>query len=145
MMKNKVFRGVVAVVIFFGLIQLIPYGHNHTNPTAREVVQWDSQQTHDLLVRACYDCHSNESVWPWYSNIAPVSWLVQHDVEEGRQNLNFSEPLRQQRRSGEANKAVQSGHMPPAIYLIMHPSANLNATEKKQLIDGLLATFGQIQ
>ena len=62
------------------LIQLVPFGRSHTNPPVVKEVAWDSAQTKALVRRACYDCHSNETVWPWYSNVAPVSWLVQRDV-----------------------------------------------------------------
>ena len=82
---------VLALVLLFGLIQLLPYGHNHNNPPVQQEPAWDSPQTQALAKRACYDCHSNESVWPSYSNVAPISWLVQHDVDDGRRRLNLSE------------------------------------------------------
>ncbi len=75
----------------FLLIQAVPYGRNHANSPNRTEPTWDSPTTRQLAVRACYDCHSNETIWPWYSNVAPVSWLVQRDVEEGRDEVNFSE------------------------------------------------------
>ncbi len=75
----------------FGLLQLVPYGRNHTNPPVAAEPAWASAQTRALAVRACFDCHSNETTWPWYSNVAPVSWLIQRDVDEGRRRLNFSE------------------------------------------------------
>jgi len=81
---------VLAGVIVLIAIQLVPYGHAHTNPPVTGDPQWDSPQTRELAKRACFDCHSNETVWPWYSNIAPVSWLIQHDVDEGRSRMNFS-------------------------------------------------------
>src|SRR5690348_18457917 len=102
-MRLRVVLGLVlAAIVLFGLIQLIPYGHNHTNPPVAQEPTWDSPQTRDLAVRACFDCHSNETVWPWYSNIAPLSWLIQHDVDEGRQNLNFSDWNGSQRRANQA-------------------------------------------
>ncbi len=61
---------------FFILLQIIPYGHNHTNPPIVEEPAWDSPQTRAVVKKACFDCHSNETVWPWYSNIAPLSWLI---------------------------------------------------------------------
>ncbi|MEP7287181.1 MAG: heme-binding domain-containing protein [Chloroflexota bacterium] len=134
---------VLAAVVLFVLIQLIPYGHNHTNPPVSQEVQWDSPQTRDLAVRACYDCHSNQTVWPWYSNVAPVSWLIQHDVEEGRQYLNFSEWDKPQPKADRAADQVQRGEMPKSNYLPLHPSANLTPAEKDMLIQGLRATVGQ--
>ena len=130
---------IIAVVVVGGflLIQLIPYGHNHTNPPVVQEPQWDSPQTRDLAVRACFDCHSNQSVWPVYSNIAPISWLVQHDVEEGRQRLNFSEWNRPQREARNAGREVQRGEMPDPKYLPLHPQARLTDAEKQALIQGL--------
>ena len=95
------------------------------------------------LCAACYDCHSNEVVWPWYPNIAPVSWLVQHDVDEGRSKLNFSEWDKPQRGADDASEAVQNGSMPRWFYVPLHPTANLTAEEKQQLIQGLNALGGE--
>ena len=100
-----------------------------------------SQQTRDLVTRACYDCHSNQTTWPWYSNIAPVSWLIQHDVEEGRSRLNFTEWNRPQRETEDAARQVQRGAMPQWYYAMLHPTANLNPTEKQALIQGLQASL----
>src|ERR1700690_972464 len=137
------FRMVLAVVLagvaLFALIQLIPYGHDHTNPPVIQEVQWDSPQTKDLAVRACYDCHSNQTVWPWFSNIAPMSWLIQHDVDEGRQKLNFSEWDKPQPNAAQAADDVQSGRMPRFYYVPLHPAANLTSAEKDALIQGLKA------
>ena len=124
----------------FLLIQLIPYGHQHDNPPVVQEPNWDSPQTRELAQRACFDCHSNEVVWPWYSNVAPVSWLVQHDVDEGRQYLNFSDWGRA-REVHEIPEAIQEGYMPPAKYLIMHPNAKLDQAEKDALISGMQATI----
>ena len=66
---------------FFLVAQLIPFGRSHTNPVVVKEPTWDSPTTRDLAKRACFDCHSNETVWPWYTNIAPVSWLTQRDVK----------------------------------------------------------------
>lgn len=134
---------VLAGVVFFVLIQLIPYGHDHSNPPVSQEVPWDSPQTRDLAVRACYDCHSNQTVWPWYSNVAPMSWLIQRDVDEGRQTLNFSEWDRSQRRADRAAGQVESGEMPKWYYVLLHPSANLTTAEKEALFQGLRASLAQ--
>ena len=134
--------GFGGLVLFFGLIQLVPYGRDHANPpVAREPV-WDSPQTRELAVRACFDCHSNESEWPWYSNIAPVSWLVQHDVDEGRDKLNFSEwgSNRRGEEEEEWAETIEEGEMPPPIYLLTHLDARLSETERQLLINGLNAS-----
>ncbi|HVW08730.1 MAG TPA: heme-binding domain-containing protein [Bryobacteraceae bacterium] len=121
---------------FFIVIQLIPYGHQHTNPPVVKEPAWDSPQTRELAKRACFDCHSNETTWPWYSNVAPVSWLVQDDVDGGRHHMNFSEWNQPQRHSHDAVKDVQDGDMPLWFYLPMHPKAKLTADEKAALIAG---------
>ncbi len=98
-------------------------------------------ETRTLAQRACFDCHSNETVWPVYSCIAPASLLLWRHVTEGREHLNFSEWDRGQDRIREVEEQVQSGEMPPWDYLLMHPSARLTDAEKEQLLAGLEATL----
>jgi hypothetical protein len=130
-----IFLGILVIIVIG--IQFLPYGYDHTNPPVTSEPNWNTAQTRELVERACFDCHSNETKWPWYSNIAPVSWLIEQDVIEGRSVLNFSTWDRPQHEAGEAWEAVQSGYMPPSYYLRMHPEARLNADEKAALIDGL--------
>jgi Haem-binding domain len=140
-MKKKIVLGVLIGLIAGGiLIQFLPYGHDHTNPPVTGEIQWDSQQTRDLATRACYDCHSNQTTWPWYSNIAPLSWLIQHDVEEGRSRLNFTEWNTSRREVDNVAGQVQRGAMPQWYYVLLHPTANLSAAEKQTLIQGLQAS-----
>jgi hypothetical protein len=134
-------RGLIAMLGLLLVAQLVPYGRDHTNPPVVAEPLWDSSQTRELAVRACFDCHSNETVWPWYSNIAPLSWLVQRDVDEGREELNFSEWNRPQ-KGDEAAETVREGSMPPRSYLLTHPDARLTDVEMAMLTDGLAATFG---
>jgi len=142
-MVRKIILGVVLGVIIGGIaIQFVPYGHDHTNPPVTSEPQWDSPQTRDLAVRACYDCHSNQTTWPWYSNIAPISWLIQHDVVEGRSRLNFSQWGSGSRGAGDAAEQLQRGTMPQWYYTLIHPTANLTAVEKQTLIKGLQASAG---
>ncbi len=141
-MKTVVIILLIALGLF-GLIQLVPYGRNHTNPPVVAEPTWDSPQTRALAARACLDCHSNQTVWPWYSNIAPVSWLVQHDVDEARQRLNFSEWGTRRQESHEIPEVIQSGEMPPIQFLLLHPEARLTQTEKQELIQGFQATLGR--
>ena len=132
--------GIGIVVLLVG-IQFIPYGRDHSNPPVTQPIAWDSPQTEALAQRACYDCHSNETTWPWYSNIAPISWLIQHDVDEGRQRLNFSEWDHVPHAAREAAGTVREGEMPPWYYTVLHPDAKLSDQEKQDLIDGFHATF----
>ncbi|HEU5321850.1 MAG TPA: heme-binding domain-containing protein, partial [Methylomirabilota bacterium] len=106
--------GLVALAL--AAIQLVPYGRDHTNPPVTREPGWDRPQTRALAVRACFDCHSNQTVWPWYSSLAPVSWLLQRDVDEGRRALNFSEWDRRQGEAHESAKTVRKGEMPPWFY-----------------------------
>ena len=135
----------IVLVAGFILIQLVPYGRDHNNPSVIAEPDWDSPRTRELFMTVCGDCHSNETVWPWYSNIAPVSWLVQHDTEEGRQKLNISEWGVRQYESGEAAETYAEGEMPLKVYFPTHPEARLAAAERQELLDGLIATFGKGQ
>lgn len=125
------------------LLQFVPYGRAHSNPPVRQEPAWDTAQTRALAVRACYDCHSNETAWPWYSHIAPLSWLIQRHVEDGRAHLNFSEWDRPQKEAEEAAETVREGEMPLPSYLLTHPAARLSAAERDALIRGLAATLGR--
>lgn len=135
-------RIVLALVLAFAAIQLVPYGRSHSNPPVTAPTAWDSPRTEDLARRACYDCHSHETRWPWYASIAPVSWTIQKDVDEGRHKLNFSASCSGEKEKGEAAEEVQKGEMPPANYRLAHPEARLTAAEQQELIRGLTATFG---
>ena len=130
----------VGVIGFLG-IQLVPYGRDHTNPPVQEEPTFDSVQTAALVKAACYDCHSNRTEWPWYTNVAPFSWLVQRDVDGGRAVLNFSE-MNLGQVADEAAEKVREGEMPPFTYTIMHPGARLSDADKAALVKGLIATFG---
>jgi hypothetical protein len=135
---------VIVGIVLLVLLQLIPYGKNYTNPPIMSSPNWDSPQTQQLAKKACFDCHSNETVWPWYSKIAPVSWLLYYDVNEGRSRMNFSEWKNgQPMESGELVEVIKEGEMPPAQYLLMHSSARLTTLEKEQLITGLMNTMNR--
>jgi mono/diheme cytochrome c family protein len=131
----------IGFVLLLVAMQLVPYGRDHTNPAVSQSIAWDSPRTEELAQRACYDCHSNETTWPWYSNVAPGSWLIQSDVEEGRRKLNFSEWDQVPRAAREAVETVREGEMPPWYYTVLHPNAKLSDQEKQDLIDGFRATF----
>lgn len=139
---NKLGKIVAGIAVFGIVIQAVPFGRDHTNPPVTQEPAWDSPGTRELAVRACYDCHSNQTRWPWYSNIAPVSWLTQRDVNGGRRHLNFSEFTKPQKNQGRAGAEVQSGDMPPWFFLPMHPEARLTSAEKDTLIAGLNKTLG---
>ena len=129
----------LGLLVVLVAIQFIPYGRDHTNPAGGRPIAWDSPRTEQLMAGACMDCHSNLTKWPWYSNVAPVSWLVQRDVDEGRRELNVS--------TGEVEveemiETIREGSMPPWQYKPTHPGGRLSDQEKGELIRGLEATFG---
>lgn len=135
---------VTASLVVLGLVvvaQLIPYGRDHSNPPIVAEPVWNSPTTRELADRACFDCHSNETRWPWYSHVAPTSWLVQNHVDEGRHELNFSEWNRGSLEADEAAEAVRTGEMPPRSYLLLHPEARLTDAEREQLARGLDASL----
>lgn len=145
----------VVVVVLFLLIQLIPV--DETNPPVVAEPAWNSPETRALAQRACFDCHSNETVWPAYAHVAPISWMVSHDTVEGRDRLNFSEwgvaragggeegeggfGGRERNPAEEVGEVIREGRMPPASYLWLHPGARLTEAEKQQLIEGLQASL----
>ncbi|WP_034336357.1 heme-binding domain-containing protein [Deinococcus misasensis] len=143
MSKHNTFWKTAGLVLgaAFVLIQLVPYGHAHNNPAVQTQPKWDSPTTEALFNRACQDCHSNQTVWPWYSNVAPMSWLVQNHVDEGRSKFNVNASGYGE-DADEAAEAVQEGKMPEKTYLPMHPEARLTVAETAQLVLGLQATFG---
>ncbi|HWQ04566.1 MAG TPA: heme-binding domain-containing protein [Longilinea sp.] len=135
---NRWVKWIGILIGAFLLAQLIPYGRSHINPPVVAEPKWQDAATADLVRRACYDCHSNETTWPWYSNVAPFSWLIQHDVDEGRQRLNFSEwGVSRAERVDRIGNAIQEGEMPPIQFTLIHPEGRLTEQEKAQLISGL--------
>lgn len=142
MSRSLVLKLLLVFVALGAAIQLVPYGRSHQNPPVVSEPAWATPETRALAKRACFDCHSNETTWPWYSNIAPISWGVQRHVNEGRRTLNFSEWNRPQREADEAAEEVAEGEMPPGYYLLVHPEARLTDAERRALVDGLAATPG---
>ena len=138
--KKVLVRVALAMGIVFGLLQLVPYGWWHSNPPVTQTVDWGDDETEALARGACYDCHSNETDWPVYSYVAPMSWLVRGDVENGRAALNLSEL--DQGGGAELDDAadtIEDGEMPPRQYQLAHPEARLSDAEKARLIDAFEA------
>jgi hypothetical protein len=136
MIKKVVLYGAIAAVVLFVALQLVPYGKDHTNPPVVAEPKWDSPQTRALAKRACFDCHSSETVWPWYSSIAPGSWLIYKDVVDGREEYSFSNWDTETKRARKFAEVINEGVMPPPQYLLLHPEARLSPDEKQQLIAG---------
>lgn len=140
-MKQKLMWGGVVILVLAVAIQLVPL--NRTNPAVVREVKWDTPETRALAQRACFDCHSNETTWPWYSYMAPVSFVVANHVREGRDQLNFSDWTKPNADIREVERNITRGSMPSWDYLLMHANAKLTAAEQQQLIAGLKATFQQ--
>ena len=128
-------RTALVMVVVFALLQLVPYGWWHSNPPVTQGVVWGDPEAEVLARGACYDCHSNETEWPVYSYVAPMSWLVRGDVEAGRDALNLSEL---DRGGGDdldkAADTIEDGEMPPSNYKRMHPEARLSDEEEARLM-----------
>ena len=134
-MKKRLFQAGAFLILVFGAIQLIPL--DQTNPPVEEDIQ-TPHHIKVILKQACYDCHSHETVWPWYSNMAPVSWLLIWDVRKGREELNFStwnryNPTKQKKFLREIWEEVEEGEMPPWFYLPLHPDSFLSAHDRQQI------------
>jgi mono/diheme cytochrome c family protein len=140
-MRKWLLWGAVGLVGLFAVAQLVPYGRNHTNPPVTREVRWDSARTRELAAGACFDCHSNLTDWKWYTNVAPVSWLVYNDVKGGREHVNFSEWDMPQSEVGDVVEAVRNGSMPPLQYKPLHAAARLSTAERNKLARGLEKTL----
>jgi mono/diheme cytochrome c family protein len=140
-MVKKLIIGAAVVAV---VIQFIPYGKTYTNPAVMGEPIWDSPQTKELFNKACANCHSHQTTYPWYSKIAPISWLIASDVEEGREKFNVSMWGMQKENNGKkASDELKEGEMPLWFYLPTHPEARLTDTQTKELIVGLEKTFGK--
>jgi len=135
--------GLLILVALFLVIQLVPYGRDHANPPVTRQARFDSARTEQLFTDSCNACHSNLTSWPPESVIAPFSWLIQHDVDDGRGVLNLSEWNGFQPAAGRVAEAISGGEMPPLQYTLLHPGARLSGSDKQELIDGLASTFQQ--
>jgi len=127
-LRNKCLVGIGCV---FLALQFVPIDRQNP-PVETEIPAPEKVQ--EVLQRACYDCHSNESSWPWYGYVAPFSWLVAYDIEEGREHMYFSrwngyDAVEQWVMVEEIWEEVEEGEMPPFFYTPLHPEARLNAAD----------------
>lgn len=127
--------GLLALLL---LIQLVPYGRDHANPPVTQEARLDPA-TRAVVTESCADCHSNRTRWPWYTNVAPMSWIAQSDVTGGRKNLNFSRWDTAQPSIEQVAKAISTGEMPPLKYRLLpnHAKARLDDAQRRTLIAGL--------
>jgi hypothetical protein len=135
------FKGFVVALVWiagvFVVMQIVPYGRTHSNPATIKEPPWDLPRTRELAVRACFNCHSNRTRWPWYADVAPFSWVVQADVENARSVVNFSEWNRAYDLALYSGQSIRTGNMPPIKYSMAHREANLSELEARELASGL--------
>ena len=141
-LKVLKWSAVVAALLFVGAQGFRP---DRTNPPVdeRRTLRANTRMTPEveaILRRSCNDCHSSETVWPWYSNVAPASWFLKKHVDEGRSELSFSEwatyPKRKrERKLHEMCEQVESGRMPLKSYLPLHPEAKLSDEDRRVLCE----------
>jgi hypothetical protein len=136
--RKKLIYGLISLVVLFVFAEFTLFlpSFSPTNPPVTNEVTWNSPEAEVLFYQACADCHSNETVWPWYSYVVPVAWLVNHDVQEGREKFNISTGLMPDDRQ-ELRDVIFEAEMPPAAYVVMHLEATLDFYQKTTLIDGL--------
>ena len=133
----------LAVLVLFVIAQF--FGIDKNNPPtdmAKDFITIEKppQAIATMLKNVCYDCHSNETKYPWYTNIAPVSWWIKGHIDEGREHLNYSEwaTYKEKKKSHkfeEMAELVEATEMPFITYVIMHPEAKMSTEERKELVD----------
>jgi mono/diheme cytochrome c family protein len=133
-------RKYLIIAVGLVLVALLAPGRR-TNPPVTHTVNWDDPATEQMFRRACADCHSNETAWPWYSRVAPASWFMIHHVNEAREHLNISSGILED--ADEAAEEVEEGKMPLTSYQWLHAAARLTPEERAALAKGLENTFGR--
>lgn len=155
LMKKTLKWGVLAVAIVFALLQFIQ--PTRTNPPVKNDFLTANAAPPDVAAMfhtACYDCHSDETRWPWYSYIAPMSWQIAQDVNDGRHDLNFSDwpidnPKRAWKNMENMSDLIGDGEMPLKKYTLIHKDARLTEAQRDELtqwldteVDGLKSKAG---
>lgn len=152
LLKITKYLVIALAVLFLGLQIARPARTNPAIDPAQtiEAHTQTTPQAKDILDRACSDCHSNKTEWPWYTNVAPLSWWISNHVNEGRQHLNLSEWAkldrdRQDKKLRQICDEVEDGGMPLSSYLPMHPKAKLSEQDKKTLCDWTAAERARLK
>ena len=145
---RRIERTVAAVALVCALIQLVPMSRN--NPPITQDVAAPAPVA-AILRRACYDCHSNQTRWPWYAHLAPVSWMVTRDVDNGRRHLNFStwnkyadDPETEIRKLRNIDKAIHNDSMPQWYYLPAHSEARLSEADRQVIEDWVVHAIANV-
>ncbi len=139
-MKKKIFFGILILLIVIQFFRI-----DKTNPKVIPseeffTVNAAPENIKQITKNACYDCHSNETKYPWYANVAPISWMLANHRNEGREHLNFStwatrNNNQQQHALEESVEVIENGEMPMALYVVNHPEAKLSESQKKEFVN----------
>jgi len=143
---------VIVLAVAFALIQFVRIDRSNPPIVAENTIEATAAVPADIqqiLSRSCNDCHSNKTVYPWYTQVAPVSWWLRDHIDEGRRELNFSEfasysPRKKGKKLEEVCEQVRSNEMPLPSYLIIHRDAALNENDKNALCDWAAAERAKI-
>lgn len=144
MKKYLTFKKISLFLLFvFILIQFIRIDKTNAAVNPQDdflTISSANSEVSKVIKSSCYDCHSNESTYPWYTNIAPVSWWVKNHINEGRDELNFStwasySEKRKNHKLEECIEMIEEGEMPMSSYTIMHGEAKLTDAQKLELVD----------
>lgn len=141
--KNLIILTVLFIVIFIQFFRI-----NQTNPIVDEaqdfiMIEKPTAEVSAILKNACYDCHSYKSKYPWYANVAPISWMIGQHISSGRKHLNFSvwgeySSKKQLHKLEEITEEINEGKMPIPIYTWMHHEAKHNEEDRKEIVDWIL-------
>lgn len=154
MIKKILKFTLIILMIGFVVIQFIgrPNKTTTTEITAAHITKQLQvpSNVESILKRSCYDCHSNHTTWPWYSNIAPASWLVADDITHGRKKMNFSDwtalsPAKRESRLNEICEEIKADEMPLPKYLLLHSDAKLSPSDKDILCKWVEAELKKIE
>ena len=141
MSKGKIIWSIIVAIVI--IIQLIPSGKPDVIDVNKDDLLINNHMPDSVshvLKSACYDCHSNETKYPWYAYVAPVSWLVGRDTRVGRENLNFSDweslsKVDKAKLLDDITEEIEDGNMPMPIYVLMHPEAKLAMSDRDMIMN----------
>lgn len=137
---RRLLWALAASPVLLAAMQLVPYGRDYSPKPSPDPFRWHDPQAEAIARAACYDCHSNETKWWWGVKVAPLSWLAQSDIDEGRRKVNFSDWSRKTISARQLERALGDG-MPPIQYTIAHPEARLTEAQKQALVKGFQASL----
>lgn len=138
-MLKKIGIGLVIILALMQFKQIDKINPEYNEAEDFITITQPSEEIATLIKAACYDCHSHQAKYPWYSNVAPISWMVEHHIEEGREHLNFSkwgsyDTKKANHKLEECIEEIEEGEMPMKPYVVMHSEAKMSKEQKKALM-----------